>query len=80
MALNAHLRKRLQKGLFMQPIVNRLKAAGIGVLALIVACIAAWLTHVFVCLQNGEWGFLIAGALAFPIAIVHGIGIWLGIW
>jgi hypothetical protein len=41
---------------------------------------AAWITHVVVCLTLGKWGFLIAGALMFPIAIVHGIGIWLGIW
>jgi hypothetical protein len=42
--------------------------------------IAAWLTHVYVCFSGNRWGFLIAGALFFPIAIVHGIGIWLGIW
>lgn len=44
----------------------------------IIACIAAWLTHVIVCLAAGSWGFLIAGALVFPIAIIHGIGIWFG--
>ncbi len=26
------------------------------------------------------WGFLIAGAIFFPVAVVHGWGIWLGIW
>ena len=41
---------------------------------------AAWLTHLFVCFSDDRWGFLIAGAIMFPIAIVHGIGIWLGIW
>ena len=40
----------------------------------------AWLTHVIVCLQGAKWGFLIAGALMFPIAIVHGTGIWFGAW
>ena len=39
---------------------------------------AAWLTHVITCLAAGSWGFLVAGALLFPIAIVHGIGIWFG--
>jgi len=39
---------------------------------------AAWLTHVVVCLSQGRWGFLIAGGIFFPIAIVHGIGYWLG--
>jgi len=40
----------------------------------------AWLTHVIVCIQTASWGFLIAGALAFPVAIVHGTGIWFGAW
>ncbi|MBT6440691.1 MAG: hypothetical protein HOK72_13370 [Flavobacteriales bacterium] len=40
----------------------------------------AWFTHLFVCFSDDRWGFLIAGAIMFPIAIVHGIGIWLGIW
>lgn len=55
-------------------------SAIIAVIASAVICVAAWLTHIFTCLANGEWGFLIAGALAFPIAIVHGIGIWFGFW
>ena len=45
-----------------------------------VAFAAAWLTHVIDCLANGQWGFLVAGAIFFPIAIVHGIGIWFGFW
>lgn len=44
------------------------------------ACTGAWFTHLFVCFTAGKWGFLIAGALFFPVAIVHGFGIWLGIW
>ncbi len=38
---------------------------------------AAWLTHVVVSIRSGEWLFLIAGAIAFPVGVVHGIGIWL---
>lgn len=41
---------------------------------------AAWLTHVVICLKMAKWGFLIAGALFFPIGIVHGFGIWFGAW
>jgi hypothetical protein len=44
------------------------------------ACFAAWLTHLYVCFHHNRWGFLVAGALFFPIAIVHGIGIWFGVW
>lgn len=42
--------------------------------------LAAWFTHVITCLASGAWGFLIAGALFFPVGIVHGVGIWLGVW
>lgn len=50
-------------------------AAGWGT---IVALIAAWITHIVVCLKAGSWGFLIAGALLPPIGMIHGIGIWFG--
>jgi hypothetical protein len=49
-------------------------------LIFLVFCFAAWLTHVITCLQESHWGFLIAGAIMFPIAIVHGVGIWFGIF
>lgn len=49
-------------------------------LGLVGTIIAAWFTHVVLCLQTGAWGFLIAGALCFPVAIVHGIGHWFGAW
>ena len=45
-------------------------------LALLVGSICAWFTHVFYCFDHGKWGFLLAGALAFPIAICHGVYIW----
>lgn len=40
--------------------------------------IAAWLTHVIICLAAGAWGYLIAGALLFPIAVIHGVMLWFG--
>jgi hypothetical protein len=53
---------------------------GTGVTLIGLGALAAWLTHVISCLAVGKWGFLIAGALFFPIGIIHGIGIWLGAW
>lgn len=41
---------------------------------------AAWFQHVYTCFTQEAWGFLIAGAIFFPVAMVHGIGIWLGVW
>ena len=56
--------------------------AGIIVLlfgvAMVIASIAAWFTHIFHCLAEEAWGFLIAGAIMFPIAIIHGVGLWFG--
>jgi hypothetical protein len=48
------------------------------VIALLGWIVASWFTHVVVCLTAGKWGFLIAGAIIFPIAWIHGTGIWLG--
>ena len=41
-----------------------------------VLCFGAWLTHVLTCLAQGLWGFLIAGAVMFPIGILHGFYLW----
>ena len=62
--------------------VLKSRQRGEGEIALMIggACIAAWITHIVVCLQAGKWGFLIAGALFFPIAIIHGFGVWVGAW
>ena len=45
---------------------------------LVIWVVIAWLVHVIVCLTVGAWGFLIAGAIVFPIAVIHGTGIILG--
>lgn len=42
--------------------------------------IASWLTHVIVCIKAANWLFLIAGAIFFPVAVVHGTGLWFGAW
>lgn len=55
-------------------------SALVVIFAVFIASIGAWATHVITCIQNQEWAFLIAGALMMPIGIVHGIGIWFGVW
>ena len=47
-------------------------------LAIVAWLIAAWITHIVVCLGEEAWGFLIAGAIMVPIAVIHGTGIWFG--
>lgn len=48
--------------------------------ALVVWVFASWITHVVVCLKTASWGFLIAGAIMFPVAVIHGTGAWFGAW
>lgn len=65
-------------------IIEKIKAGGIALIAtaliILIGGFAAWLTHIVDCFQDGEWGFLLVGALFFPLAVIHGIGIWLGLW
>ena len=49
-------------------------------LLLIVTIASSWVNHLIVCFTNESWGFLIAGAIAFPIGVVHGFGSMVGFW
>jgi len=51
----------------------------IGVTFLL-SVLAGWMTHLYVCFTSAQWGFLIAGAIFAPVGIIHGWGIWLGVW
>lgn len=48
-------------------------------IALLISVPAAWITHVIVCLQTAKYILLIAGGIVFPIGVIHGYGIWLGV-
>lgn len=56
------------------------KGEGEIIFLIVIACFAAWITHLYVCFTAAKWGFLIAGAIFFPVAIIHGFGVWLGVW
>lgn len=45
-------------------------------IALILTALVAWFNHIFWCFTTQSWGFLIAGAIFFPIGIIHGIWLW----
>ena len=49
---------------------------GMFTMAIMAACIFAWFTHIFNCFGAGLWGFLVAGAIFFPIGILHGMYLW----
>ena len=42
--------------------------------------IAGWLTHIIVTIQTAKWLLLLAGAILFPIGIIHGWGLWVGLF
>lgn len=46
----------------------------------LVSAIGGWFTHLYVCFTTAAWGFLIAGAIFFPVAVIHGWGVWFGMW
>lgn len=39
----------------------------------------AWLTHIVTCFKDESYLLLIAGAIAFPIGIIHGVLVWIGL-
>lgn len=59
---------------------NQKGNSDLGFLILLAWIVLAWVTHLVVCFKAGSWGFLIGGAIFFPVAWVHGTGIWFGIW
>lgn len=61
--------------------LKKMRGEGEGVaILLFIVSLGAWLTHVVTCISDDRWGMLIAGGIVFPVGIVHGVGIWLGIW
>ena len=54
--------------------------SNLGVIALIAWVALSWLTHVVVCLKTASWGFLVAGSIFFPVAVIHGTGLWFGVF
>ncbi|RLG97400.1 hypothetical protein DRO27_00090 [Candidatus Bathyarchaeota archaeon] len=54
--------------------------AGAFITTSLVGSAAAWGTHIITCIMNEQYLFLIAGAIAAPVGIVHGVGIWFGAW
>lgn len=51
---------------------------GLAVFSLWFAVIAAWVTHVIVCIKAASWILLLFGCIVAPVGVIHGIGVWLG--
>lgn len=52
----------------------------IAAILLFVSFLAAWITHVISTIQSEEFLLLLVGAIFFPIGIIHGFGIWFGVF
>lgn len=55
----------------------------LGILAMVsiwAAGIAAMITHIVVCIKTAAWILLLFGLFFFPVGIIHGIGIWFGVF
>jgi hypothetical protein len=46
--------------------------------AFIFTTLAAWVTHIVVCIQGAAWWLLTIGAFMAPVGVIHGIMIWFG--
>lgn len=46
----------------------------------IIATIGAWIQHVITCIATEQWILLVVGAIVAPVGVIHGWGVWLGVW
>ena len=72
------LKQKVGKSLKMSK--DRDFSTGILTIIFIIVPFMAWFQHLYTCFTTERWGFLIAGAIFFPVAIIHGVGIWFGFW
>lgn len=48
--------------------------------AFLLSVIAAWITHVIVCIKASAWVLLAFGCIVAPVGVIHGFGVWLGVF
>lgn len=49
-------------------------------ISLLLATVAAWITHVIVCIHQAAWVLLAFGCVVVPVGVIHGVGVWLGVF
>lgn len=53
--------------------------AAIAFIALGLASVAAWVTHVIICIKTSAWILLAFGCIVAPVGVIHGVAVWLGL-
>lgn len=51
-----------------------------AIITLLLGSAAAWITHVVVCIKASAWILLLFGCIVAPVGVIHGIGVWLGVF
>lgn len=41
---------------------------------------AAWITHVLVCIKASACILLLFGCIVAPVGVIHGVGVWVGVF
>jgi hypothetical protein len=52
--------------------------AAVVSMTLALGTIAAWITHVIVCIKASAWILLLFGCIVAPVGVIHGVGVWFG--
>ena len=54
--------------------------ATLSIMSFWAALLAAWVTHVIVCIKASAWILLLFGCIVAPVGVIHGAGVWLGVF
>jgi len=54
--------------------------AGLLMLSFYVSIVAGFVQHIITCIKEEAVLFLTIGVILPPVGVIHGWGIWLGIW
>lgn len=52
--------------------------AVVASLTIALGSVAAWITHVVVCIKASAWILLLFGCIVAPVGVIHGVGVWFG--
>jgi hypothetical protein len=66
-------------GVATAPIKSDAKGHILGAVLFVLAA-AGWITSIVACVSENRLGLLIVNLSLFPVGVVHGWGIWLGVW